>query len=284
MNFVRYELLDNNDDGDVDRFDGDSVNGFDVTSSWPGDTVTIDIGGGVQITYTGTTFYLTDGTQVFTPTDGQALQNGTLVGASGVTIQGPLDVGTDLGPTCFVAGTLIDTPDGPRPIEQIKVGDLVMTMDDGPQPVLWHQINHMSALDGNAPIRIMAGSLDNSVDIYVSPQHRVLLQGWRAELFFGEDEVFVPAKHLVNGDTILVEPRRTVSYHHLLLETHQVLLTSGLKSESLFPSMELETFRDGFQDEVDQLLEDLGVHEDELPRTIRPVMRGPYVQALLAAA
>ena len=106
MNFVSYGMIDQNDDGDLDRFDNDSINGFDIQSSWPGDVVNVNVGGTI-FSYTGTTFYLSNGTQVFTPTDGSVLQNGTLSSATGVTTQGPLDVG-DLGPPCFAAETMTE--------------------------------------------------------------------------------------------------------------------------------------------------------------------------------
>jgi hypothetical protein len=115
MNFVTYALIDQTKDGDLDLLDDDSVNGFDSQSSWPGDIVTIDVGGTI-ISYTGITFYLSDGTQVFTPTDDQVLQNGTLTSATGVTTQGPLDV-DELGPPCFAAGTMIMTAQGMTKVE-----------------------------------------------------------------------------------------------------------------------------------------------------------------------
>ena len=103
VTFVLYTLRDQNDDGDVDRFNNDRVNGSDVVNSYPGDTVTINVGG-VNVTYTGITFYLANGQRVFTPTDGQVLQNGTFVSATFVTTQGPVAVPTELGPACFTPG------------------------------------------------------------------------------------------------------------------------------------------------------------------------------------
>jgi hypothetical protein len=136
MNFVTLNMTDQSNDSDLDAFDGDSVHGLDIQSSWPGDMVQIDLGGGSFVTYAGTTFYLSDGSQVFTPTDGQILENWTLVDARGVTTQGPLDV-NDLGPPCFAAGIMIETKCGKTPVEQIQVGNLVRTLDHGLQPVQW---------------------------------------------------------------------------------------------------------------------------------------------------
>ncbi|MCP5038442.1 MAG: Hint domain-containing protein, partial [Rhodobacteraceae bacterium] len=203
MNFVNYDLIDQNDDDDFDRFDNDSVNGSDITSSFPGDTVTINVPGVGNVTYTGVTFYLADGTRVFTPDDGQALQNGTFVSSTWVSGQGPLDV-SDLGPTCFTSGTMIQTVDGTRLIEELEVSDLVMTRDHGPKPILWISRRSHPAKGMEAPVLIHQGALGNNADLLVSQQHRMLISGWRAELYLGVDEALIAAKHLVNDKTIRI--------------------------------------------------------------------------------
>ncbi len=277
LNFVNYTLIDQNDDGDIDRFDNDSVNGFDVTSSWPGDEVNVNVGGTV-ITYIGTTFYLTDGTQVFTPTDGQALQNGTLVNAIGVTTQGPLDV-NDLGPPCFAAGTLIETEKGMTPVEQIAVGDMVRTLDHGLQRVRWRGARGVSALDKRAPIRFAPGAMGNSREMLVSPQHKILLTGWRAELFFGEDEVMVAAAHLVNADTIHRAPRRHVMYHHLMFDAHEILLAEGIPSESFYPGEYILQDAD-LRDEVMALFPEMIGQAGADWKTARHVVKGQEAKVL----
>ncbi|MEE9387737.1 MAG: Hint domain-containing protein [Paracoccaceae bacterium] len=235
LNFSTYDMIDQNDDGDIDRFNNDTVNGSDVTSSWPGDVVTVNVPGVGDITYTGTTFYLADGTQVFTPTDGQVLQNGTLVGASGVTTQGPLDTGTDLGPPCFTSGTLIETDSGERAIETLSVGDLVETLDNGLQPIRWIGSSVLEMPGRFAPILFRVGAIGNARELRVSPQHRMLIQGWQSELFFGCAQVLVPAKHLINGDTVVQERSAVVTYHHMLFDQHEIVVSDGVLSESFFP-------------------------------------------------
>ncbi|HCP82388.1 MAG TPA: type I secretion protein [Octadecabacter sp.] len=234
LTFQNYTMTDQNDDGDLDSFDGDSVNGLDITASWPGDTVTIKLGGGVRITYTGTTFNLSDGTAVFTPTDGQILQDGRFFKATDVATEGPLLVG-DLGPPCFAAGTLIETERGMTPVQDIEIGDLVRTLDNGLQPVRWRGKRAVAALDERAPIRFAKGAIGNSRELLVSPQHKILVSGWRAEVFFGEEEVLVAAVHLVNSDTIHRAPRRHVNYHHLMFDRHEILLAEGIPTESFYP-------------------------------------------------
>lgn len=227
-------MIDQNDDADLDQFDNDSVNGLDITASWPGDKLRMRLDDGTRVTYTGTTFYLSDGTTVFTPTDGSILGSGTFFRATAVNTQGPLDV-ADLGPPCFAAGTRIETERGLTPVEQIAVGDLVRTLDHGLQPVRWHGQRGVPALDKLAPIRFAPGAMGNDRELLVSSQHKILVSGWRAELFFGEDEVLVAARHLVNGGTIHRAPRRHVTYHHLMFDAHEILLADGVPSESFYP-------------------------------------------------
>lgn len=234
VSFVSYSMTDQNDDGDLDNADNDSINGIDITASYPGDTVTINVPGTGNVTYTGITFYLANGDRVFTPTDGQVLENGTLVSATWVSPQGPLDVG-DLGPPCFAAGTRIETEQGLIPVETIQVGDLVRTLDHGLQPVRWRGSRSVPALERRAPIRFAPGAIGNDRELVVSPQHKILVTGWRAELFFGEPEVLAAAAHLVNGDTIHRAPRRHMDYHHLMFDGHEILLAEGIPSESFYP-------------------------------------------------
>lgn len=278
VNFVSYNFIDQNDDGDLDRFDNDSVNGIDISASYPGDTVTINVPGTGNVTYTGITFYLANGDRAFTPTDGQALENGTFVSSTFVNGQGPLDV-DDLGPPCFAAGTLIETDLGMTRIEDIQVGDLVRTLDNGLKPVQWRGVRGASALDKRAPIRFAKGAIGNSRELLVSPQHKILLTGWRAELFFGEDEVLVAAVHLVNNDTIHRAPRRFVDYHHLMFDAHEIILAEGIPSESFFPGEYILQDSD-LHDEISDLFPEMigAVNADWM--FARPVMAGAEAKVL----
>jgi hypothetical protein len=270
---VSYELVDQADDGDIDRFDGDTVNGVDVTRSWPGDTVTLDVPGSGLITYTGTTFYLADGSRVFTPTDGQVLQAGDYHSASFVTSQGPLDV-ADLGPPCFVSGTLMATPHGLRVIEDLSEGDVVITADHGPQTIRWAGSREVAGVGDFAPIRFAPGALDNTRELLVSPQHRMLVTGWRAQMYFGEDEVLVAAKHLVNHDTIHVLPKRRVIYHHILFDHHEVVFAEGAPSESFLPGPTILAEDAALQNEILTLFPELAVNDGDNWLSARCVLKG----------
>ncbi len=240
MNFVHYDLVDQDDDMDFEAAGGDTINGIDITASWPGDTVTINVAGVGNVTYTGVTFYLADGSRVFTPNDGQVLQNGTLVSTTWVSSQGPLYV-KQLGPACFTPGTMIRTASGQRPIESLRVGDLVHTRDHGLQPVRWIGRSRFEAVGAFAPVLIRKGALGNRTDLKVSQQHRILIADWRAQIYLGADEVLVAAKDLVNGRDILIVEGGEVEYLHLLFDRHEILSTSGLQSESYHPAHALET-------------------------------------------
>jgi hypothetical protein len=236
-----YTLIDNDDDGDLGAAGGDTVNGIDITNSWPGDTVTLNVGG-TNITYTGTTFYLDGASAVFTPTDGQVLQEGTFVSSTGVTTPGPLLAG-DLGPPCFLAGSRIETPAGPRAAEALRAGDFVVTADRGLQPlvaVAQRELTaaHLAAHQNHLPIRIRAGALgDNtpSSDLIVSPQHRILLRSDVAESQFGCAEILVPAVQLLRYRGVeRITDVTSVCYVHLLFDHHAIVSAHGAWSESLY--------------------------------------------------
>ncbi len=234
INFTRLEITDQNDDLDFDRFDGDSVDGSDISRSFPGDVVTINVPGIGNVTYTGITFYLADGRQVFTPNDGQVLQDGVLVSTTWVSGQGPLNI-PDIGPTCFTLGTMIETGKGPCRIEDIAKGDLIMTRDKGLKPVLWIGSSTFAAEGASAPVLIQKGALGNDTDMMVSQQHRMLISGWQAELYMGVDEALVAAKYLINGDTIRIVDGGEVTYFHLLFDRHEIVMAAGIPSESYHP-------------------------------------------------
>lgn len=137
---------------------------------------------------------------------------------------------------CFTTGTRIATPHGARSIEDLKVGDLVVTRDHGLRPIRWIQSRTVPAMDRFAPIRMRRGvirGLEN--DLVVSPQHRMLFQGYEAELLFGETEVLVSAKHLVNGKDVTVEEGGTVTYYHMLFDEHEIVYAEGAATESFHP-------------------------------------------------
>ena len=136
---------------------------------------------------------------------------------------------------CFVVGTLIATPSGEVRVESLAPGDLVLTQDDGAQPLRWIGTRQVAAEGGFAPIHIRANTFGLHRDLLVSPLHRVLIQDTLAELLFGEPEVLVAAKDLVNDRSVTRRLGGDVTYVHLMFDRHQIVFSEGLPTESFLP-------------------------------------------------
>ena len=132
-----------------------------------------------------------------------------------------------------------------------------MTRDNGCQPLLWISSRTVPGRGRFAPVVFAPGAIGNPVELTVSPQHRMLVTGWQAELFFGQDEVLVPAKHLVNGDTIRQVDLPEVTYIHLLLVDHEIVMAGGVPSESYFLGHALRGDASGTRAELLALFPDL---------------------------
>ncbi len=144
---------------------------------------------------------------------------------------------------CFAEGTIIDTVDGPKRVEDLQVNELVPTRCHGAKPIRWIGSRHVDGVDLAAnphlrPVWIQSGALGNShptTNLTVSPQHRVFLATPDVQLLFGVDGVLVPAKGLVNGKTVRLSDQSSVTYYHLLFDQHELVKSNGVWTESLFP-------------------------------------------------
>ncbi|MEM1302280.1 MAG: Hint domain-containing protein [Pseudomonadota bacterium] len=184
-------------------------------------------------------------------------------------------------PICFDRGTMIDTPDGPRPVEALQPGDLILTMDHGPQPVRWIGRRKAWGVGNFAPVEIAPGVMGNDVPLRVSQQHKILMRSPKAALMADSSEVLVPAKSLVGQPGITLDIGRRVEYFHLLLDKHEILCADGIWSESLHPGPAgLATLSEAARAELLALIPDLGTGNRQ---TARPVLKGYEVAALLAA-
>ncbi|EEB84063.1 Hint domain-containing protein [Roseobacter sp. GAI101] len=140
------------------------------------------------------------------------------------------------GVVCFAAGTVILTPEGEVPIEALRPGDLVVTRDNGPKPLVWVGMRRLMAdaltrMPHLKPIEIKAGAFGNHSPLVVSPQHGILLS-------LDREETMVRAKHLseLQGGAVRIKRGcKAVTYFHLMFERHQVVFSNGLPSESFFP-------------------------------------------------
>lgn len=159
---------------------------------------------------------------------------------------------------CFTVGTAIRTPSGERRIESLKAGDLVLTVDHGPQPIRWIGHRTVCATGALAPIRFQTGSIGNHRDLLVSPQHRILVGGYLTHLHFGEAEVLAPAKSLVDELGVTVAYGGVVTYFHMLFDRHQIVIANGAPSESFFPGgFGLDTLEGMAREEVFRLFPEL---------------------------
>jgi Hint domain/RTX calcium-binding nonapeptide repeat (4 copies) len=144
---------------------------------------------------------------------------------------------------CFTPGAKIATARGARPVESLKVGDLVRTRDHGLQPIRWvgaRTLRGPELLNDPSlqPIRITKGALGNGLplrDMRVSRQHRMLHTSPQTELLFGEDEVLVRAYHLTHLPGVRAERLEEVTYIHILFDRHELVLADGAWSESFQP-------------------------------------------------
>lgn len=147
------------------------------------------------------------------------------------------------GIPCFTSGTMILTDRGEVAVDDLQIGNLVMTRDNGLQPVRWIGSRKLSvtilAIKSNLrPIRIMTGALGEDLpaqDLLVSPQHRILVRSRIAQKMFGTDEVLVAAKQLLQLDGIdVAHDLREVEYFHILFDRHEVVISNGAETESLY--------------------------------------------------
>jgi len=139
------------------------------------------------------------------------------------------------GVPCFAKGSLIRTPDADIPVETLKVGDLVVTCDNGPQRIRWIGQTEKQADSRNAPIQFGIGAFGNAKPARVSPDHRILLDGWRCKKITGTEQVFARAKDLVNERDVNQILGGAVTYFHLAFDQHQVITSDGIQSESFHP-------------------------------------------------
>ena len=166
-------------------------------------------------------------------------------------------------------------------METLRPGDLVTTRTSGALPIRWIGQRSLRADRSLAPIVFMPGALGNTHTMRLSPQHCVLLTGWQAELYFGEPEILVPAKHLVNGDTIYQARPGPVTYLHLMFDAHQIIRADGQWCESLMPGkIAMEALDDAARSEIFGIFPELARDLMAYGPAACPVGTGPAARLL----
>ncbi|MHA6324304.1 Hint domain-containing protein [Roseivivax sp. CAU 1753] len=141
---------------------------------------------------------------------------------------------------CYAPGTLIDTPDGPRAVETLKPGDLVITLDNGAQPIRWTRSADYPLKDAEVdtkPVQIKADALGPGLPkhaLIVSPQHRILVGGHRQLQGWFATEAFAPAKSLTSLRGIRhMKGKTEITWVHFACDRHEIVTANGCLSESL---------------------------------------------------
>lgn len=133
----------------------------------------------------------------------------------------------------FTRGTSITLSNGQqKPIEQLKIGDRVLTRDAGAQEIRWIGQSTVRATGEFAPIRIRAGVLNNVNDLLVSPDHRLFIYQRSDQIGAGRSELLVKARHLVNEDSVTIDQGGFVDYFQLLFDDHHIVYAEGIAAES----------------------------------------------------
>jgi len=184
---------------------------------------------------------------------------------------------------CFTPSTHILTPQGERAIETLRIGDMVVTRDHGPQPIRWIGSRTVAGAGKFAPISIAAHLLDGATrPLLVSPQHRLLFTGYKAELLFGCDEVLVAAKHLLDGCHVVACDRAEVTYIHLMLDKHEVIYADGAATESFHAGdAGISAISDQSREEMFSIFPELRTNPNANGRTVRPCLKRHQAQLLL---
>lgn len=144
---------------------------------------------------------------------------------------------------CFTPGTVIATPKGERLVEDLQIGDRVITRDNGLQEIRWLGRrdlagNELLQAQHLKPILIRAGSLGRGLperDLLVSPNHRVLINNEKSALYFEDREVLASAKHLTGLEGVDAVDTGSISYIHFMFDQHEVVLSNGSWTESFQP-------------------------------------------------
>lgn len=143
----------------------------------------------------------------------------------------------------FTRGTRITLANGmQKPIEELNIGDRVLTRDHGPREIRWIGHQTVRATGSFAPIVIKKGALKNENDLTVSPNHRIFIYQRKDRLRTGRAEVLVKAKLLVNGVNVVQSDGGFVEYYQLLFDNHEIIYAEGIAAESMFVDTQVKPY------------------------------------------
>lgn len=153
--------------------------------------------------------------------------------------------GGEITIACFYPGTRIAVPGGEAAVETLETGDLVRTVSGAVRRIRWMGRQPVSTRFGDPlrvlPIRIRAGALGAGLparDLLLSPAHAVFFEG-----------ILIQAGALVNGTSIVREAAvpEVFTYHHIALDSHELLLAEGLAAESFVDNVTPDVFQNAHE-------------------------------------
>lgn len=143
----------------------------------------------------------------------------------------------------FTRSTRITLANGMQePIENLSIGDRILTRDNGPREIRWIGHQTVRATGSFAPIIIKKGVLNNENDLTVSPNHRIFIYQRKDRVHAGRAEVLVKAKLLVNDVTVVQSGGGFVEYYQLLFDNHEIIYAEGIAAESMFVDMQIKPY------------------------------------------
>lgn len=237
-----------------------------------GGDITLRMDGTISLS--GTAYIIAGGAVTLDGNDIVEFGNAGTVAATGTVTQVSNGGTLSLSVACFAEGTRIATPNGSRRVEQLTTEDHVRLADGGSARVTWIGHRHIDCDRHPMPASVMPVRIRRdafapgrpSRDLFLSPDHAVHHEG-----------VLIPIHCLINGGAISVAPRARVTYYHVELARHDILLAEGLPVESYLEAGGRSSFQNGGP--VIQLHPDLfGLTADGFGCAPR-VVTGPIVDA-----
>ena len=168
---------------------------------------------------------------------------------------------------CLAPETPILTPDGLRRLDRLRVGEDVETRDRGAQKLTWIGARSVVGIGAAAPVLFETGAIGNVGPLLLSQQHRVMVTHPVAELYFGQPEVLVPAKSMINGRNIRLAPCPEITWMNLMTNQHDIVQAQGAAVETLF---------------LGEVAQGVLQHHD-IPSTLYPTLKPQFGRAHRAA-
>jgi hypothetical protein len=269
--------MDNTLGNDTFSINGGAAQTFDGTAVF---NATLTYTDGTTATITAVVFQDTDGNTYLAPefaqnSDQTALEAKPIQSMSLDSLAGNRYLGMTSSRedsdfmTCFVTGTLIETPGGAQRVDRLNIGDQVITRDHGPQKIRWIGGRTVRCKGPFVPIRIDANALGSDLPhqtLCVSRQHRMLVASPITHRMFNTGEVLIAAHKLLDLPGVRLGTEAVfVTFWHILCDRHEVVFANGAPCETLYlGAMARRAMGDAGQDEIARLFPDLLTHAQTL--------------------